>query len=473
VVHDNSDDGIDTWDCPSNTVSNNTVYHNGGTGDGNGIKAGYGGMNTVTGNTVYDNLACGFTSNGGGNYYENNTSYNNGDCGFEDDWRVSGNTQTSQFINNKAWGNPKGNFRTGQYTVTFEGNSEASPQSQTPPSTSTSTPEPAVTPTATPTGIIATATEITPTPLAETPVFTSTFTVTPPALPSGTYVLTSVDLDTLLVGQTGSVSVSLNGLPAEGIASVEFACTYASDQVSIGNVQIGQIFGDDPVSAYNNSQNGSFIYAVAASNGRVINTNGVAFTFSITGLQPGSSSVECKANISRANQPLESIASVPDSLTVTLQSAPTATPLSPPTPLPPPMLTGKVIASKPVTINLFNPDMTLAGTAKANPDGTFNLIAPAGTFTVVASAEGYLSAQGSVTLSEGATTMLDPITLPAGDIDNNSVIDQYDALTVGMNYNVSAALPADLSNDGLINVMDLEMLAENYRMAGLLSWQQP
>lgn len=194
--------------------------------------------------------------------------------------------------------------------------------------------------------------------------------------------------------------------------------------------------------------------------------DGIAFTFSVTGLQPGSSSVECKAKVSRGGS-LEDIASVPDSLTVILQSAPTATPLSAP------MLAGQVIASKPVTISLFNPDATLAATATANPDGTFNLNAPAGAFTVVASAEGHLSAQGSVTLAEGATTTLAPIALPAGDIDKNNAIDQFDALTVGMNYNVFAPLPADLSNDGLTNIMDLEMLAENYRMSGSLAWQQP
>lgn len=321
--------------------------------------------------------------------------------------------------------------------------------------------------TVTPAGIISTATDITPTPLPQMPTITPTFTINPSALPSGASVLTTVDPDTLLVGQAGLVSVSLNGLPSEGIASVEFACSYASDQISVGSVQIGNIFGDDPVFVYNNSQAGSFIYAVAASNGRVINTNGVAFTFNITGMQPGSSPVECKAKISGTNYSLESIASIPDSITVALFSAPTATPLSAP------MLAGQVIAKKPVKISLFNPDTTLAASAMTNPDGSFNLIAPAGSFTVIASAEGHLSAQASVTLLEGTTTTLDPITLPAGDIDSNNVIDQYDALTVGMNYNVSASLPADLSNDGLINVTDLEMLAENYRMAGLVTWLQP
>jgi parallel beta-helix repeat protein len=346
--------------------------------------------------------------------------------------------------------------------------------------TFTATPAPANTATAAPTGIIATATQVPPTsdiptitpqasstPEPPTPGIQPTFTAIPPTLPSGTSVITVVDPDIIFVGETGLVTVSLNGLPAEGISSIEFTCLYAADQVSVGNVQIGQIFGADPVSAYNDSQSGSFIFAVAGSNGNVINTNGVAFTFNLTGLQPGSSSVECKANISRGGSTLESIPSVPDSLTVAIQSVSTPTPLSAP------MLTGQVIASKPVTISLFNPDATLAATTITNPDGTFSLNAPAGTFTAVASADGYLSAQGSVTLAEGATTTLGTIVLPAGDIDNNDVIDQYDALTLGMNYNISAALPADLSNDGLTNVVDLEMLAKNYRMSGALVWQQP
>lgn len=143
LVYNNSDDGLDTWDCANNIVSENVSHHNGGQGDGNGFKLGLGGLNIVTGNTSYQNEACGFTSNGAGNYYENNLSYQNGDCGFEDDWRVSGNTQTSQFINNVAWGNPV-NFRTGQWTDVFDGNSTAPHITLTP----TQTPIPTHTPTA-------------------------------------------------------------------------------------------------------------------------------------------------------------------------------------------------------------------------------------------------------------------------------------------------------------------------------------
>ena len=63
------------------------------------------------------------------------------------------------------------------------------------------------------------------------------------------------------------------------------------------------------------------------------------------------------------------------------------------------------------------------------------------------------------------------ISLPAGDIDNNNVIDQFDAMTLGMSYNTATPEAADLNNDGVINVLDLELLARNYRATGPVAWQ--
>jgi hypothetical protein len=63
------------------------------------------------------------------------------------------------------------------------------------------------------------------------------------------------------------------------------------------------------------------------------------------------------------------------------------------------------------------------------------------------------------------------ISLLAGDIDGNDVIDQFDALTIGMNYNAAAPAAADLNNDGVINVLDLEVLAGNYRETGPTVWE--
>lgn len=148
----------------------------------------------------------------------------------------------------------------------------------------------------------------------------------------------------------------------------------------------------------------------------------------------------------------------------------TLMPTDTPTPSENGMLTGQVFASKSVTIDLYASDVSIIATVMVNPDGTFILTAPAGSYTAVASANGFLHAQASVTLTGGATTTLTAIDLPAGDIDGNSVIDQFDALSIGMNYNTAEPSVADLNNDSIINVLDLEALAGNYRKTGLVVW---
>lgn len=130
-----------------------------------------------------------------------------------------------------------------------------------------------------------------------------------------------------------------------------------------------------------------------------------------------------------------------------------------------------MFAGKPVTVSLFNADNSPAGSVTANTDGTFSLSAPAGTYTVWATASGFLSAQGSVTLIGGSTTTMPSVSLLAGDIDNNNVINQFDAMTIGMSYNSAEPAAADLNNDGVINVLDLELLAGNYRETGPLLWE--
>jgi minor extracellular serine protease Vpr len=130
-----------------------------------------------------------------------------------------------------------------------------------------------------------------------------------------------------------------------------------------------------------------------------------------------------------------------------------------------------VLAGKPVTVGLYNAANSLVTSVTANADGTFLLMAPAGTYTVSSTASGFLSAQGPATLVGGSTTTQPVVSLLAGDIDNNNVIDQFDAMTIGMGYNTSTPAAADLNNDGTINVLDLELLAQNYRKTGPIAWQ--
>ena len=297
-----------------------------------------------------------------------------------------------------------------------------------------------------------------------TAVSTNTPTPTNTALPTGPYVLTDANPQSMIVGETGLVSVSLNNVPVAGYSSTEFTCTYDQSLIEVSNITVAGLFGPNPVSALNGPQNGSFILAVAGTNGNKATTSGTAFTFNARGLLSGQTNIECRARVSKGDGTLENILYIPDTLII-FGNALTATPAAAP------VISGQVIAGKLVTIRLFNPDTTLAVTTTANANGTFSLTAPAGLYTVVASAPGYLNAQGSATLIGGVNTIMPLVSLPAGDIDGNGVIDQFDALTLGMNYNASSPAVADLNNDGIINVLDMELLAANYHKSGALAWQ--
>jgi murein DD-endopeptidase MepM/ murein hydrolase activator NlpD len=145
--------------------------------------------------------------------------------------------------------------------------------------------------------------------------------------------------------------------------------------------------------------------------------------------------------------------------------SPTATPITGA------VLTGQVIAAKVVTVRLYDTEDAFVAAVNANPDGTFRFDVAAGTYTIVATANGFLRIQGSITLAEGDVRAMPVITLLAGDIDDNNEIDQFDAMTIGFNYNTTEPPGADLNNDGIINVLDLELLAKNYRRTGPVVWE--
>jgi hypothetical protein len=273
-------------------------------------------------------------------------------------------------------------------------------------------------------------------------------------------VSTIPNLTNINIGESATVNINLNNVPAEGYTSAEFTCTYDPARLEVSNIVTANLFGADPVSILSGPQNGSFIVAIAGSNGSRATTSGTAFTFSVKGLQEGQTQFECTAKVSKGDNTLVGILSLgPATLTVGT------------TPTPTPVVTGQVLASKPVTVTLFNEDHSVAASVVANADGTFSLTAPAGTYAITASADGFLGAQGFATLIAGSAGTMPTVSLAAGDVDGNGVIDQFDAMTIGMGYNTLIPPAADLNNDGTINVLDLELLASNYRKSGAIAWQ--
>ncbi|HEU0294195.1 MAG TPA: NBR1-Ig-like domain-containing protein [Anaerolineales bacterium] len=137
------------------------------------------------------------------------------------------------------------------------------------------------------------------------------------------------------------------------------------------------------------------------------------------------------------------------------------------------LIIGQVVASKPVHVSLFDAtNHQQVASVDANSDGTYVITAPAGIpYTLFAKASGFLSTEGFAIIMADRTTTMPRVSLLAGDLDGNDVIDQFDALTIGMNYNTATPAAADLNNDGIINVLDLELLARNYRSTGPTVWQ--
>ncbi|HKJ39687.1 MAG TPA: carboxypeptidase regulatory-like domain-containing protein [Anaerolineales bacterium] len=271
---------------------------------------------------------------------------------------------------------------------------------------------------------------------------------------------TSVEPASVKVGESSTVSVSLDNVPAEGYTSAEFACTYDAAMVEVSNIVVTDLFGADSVTAINGPANGSFIVAVAGSNGNKATADGTAFTFSAMGLQVGQTSIACVARVSKGDNVLTELPSTSADLTITDEVV-----------ILDGTLAGQVLAGKAVTVSLYDDTDALVASTPANEDGTFSVMAAAGTYKVVASADGFLSAESAaVVLTADATTTLSPVTLLAGDIDGNDVIDQFDAMTIGMSYNGTDPAAADLNNDSVINVLDLELLAANYRLTGPIVW---
>lgn len=259
---------------------------------------------------------------------------------------------------------------------------------------------------------------------------------------------------TIFPDETSEGSVYLNNVPASGYASAEFTCTYDATLISITNIAQAGLFGTDPVVILNGPADGTFLFAIAGSNGQKATSSGVAFTFTATGLAVGEAQVNCVVKVSSGGA-LQTIESTPTTLSVLEPNG---------------HIEGTVTANEPVTVTLYDEQDVEINSTTVDANGFFTFEVPAGTYLIRATAEGFLPAEGDPQVFSGITTQMQAITLISGDIDGNGVIDQFDALTIGMNYNASDVPVADLNNDGIINVLDLEILAANYRANGSLNW---
>jgi hypothetical protein len=269
-----------------------------------------------------------------------------------------------------------------------------------------------------------------------------------------------IEPDRMVVGEVATASFSLSNVPTEGFTSAEFTCSYDPAFVEVSEIADAGLFGADAVMVVNGPANGSFIAAIAGSNGKRATANGAALTFKVKGLQPGHTPIDCDARVSTGDNSLTGIASEPVILTIDAVIVEVDG-----------NILGKVNSSKLVKVCAYDAS-NVETCQNADEHGIFNMPLKAGVYKVVASAEGFLKAHDElVTVAANEETLMPQISLRAGDIDGNGVIDQFDAMTIGMSYNMPIPAAADLNNDANIDVLDLEALAANYRLTGPVAWE--
>ena len=262
---------------------------------------------------------------------------------------------------------------------------------------------------------------------------------------------TSIHVDDVI-----TYSIDLQNLPSGGLSSAEFACRYDETLVDISHLTDLGLFGTNPVVATNGPDAGTFVYAIAATTGKATSA-GTVFNFNLTARAAGSFTFDCQVRTSTGGS-LSPVAFSPLSITITVGD-----------PAGSGNVTGIITASKAITVNLLT-GATVIKTASPASGVAFLINAPAATYTITASASGFLTRTGSVVIASGSTTTKTTVALMAGDINDDGAIDAIDVSTIGMNYNWSTPTEADLNNDGIINVLDLQILAPNFEKTYPPTW---
>jgi len=99
---------------------------------------------------------------------------------------------------------------------------------------------------------------------------------------------------------------------------------------------------------------------------------------------------------------------------------------------------------------------------------------PAGTWSAVASRQGYLSAlRPSVVILSGHDVLLPDLTLRGGDANSDCAVNLFDLVIVAAVYDPSGPVldpRADINADGVVNLFDLVLVTSNYGANCPQSW---
>jgi hypothetical protein len=122
---------------------------------------------------------------------------------------------------------------------------------------------------------------------------------------------------------------------------------------------------------------------------------------------------------------------------------------------------------------------TFTTTVTTGADGKFIITdVPAGDYTIRAESPGYLSVSGGITVAIGQMVIMPTVTLLAGGINGDVVIDELDVVQLAASYGQTvppAPAGCDINRDGEVGLADLRALAKNLtlpRQTAPTDWSQ-
>jgi hypothetical protein len=112
-----------------------------------------------------------------------------------------------------------------------------------------------------------------------------------------------------------------------------------------------------------------------------------------------------------------------------------------------------------VTVN----DSSQSDTTDANGNFSIADVTSGAHSSITADAPGFLPAVCTAPLITAPETILAPITLVNGDLNDDGTINITDATTVGVSFGLTGpGLPADLNQDGLVDILDIIIVSHNF-----------
>jgi len=259
--------------------------------------------------------------------------------------------------------------------------------------------------------------------------------------------------------ESAQASLVLANFPQADFAKLTFSCQYDPSLVDISNFSSSGFFSSSEIIQRFGPEDGTFEINILPGI-HPWQASGSVIQFGVTGLTARELSFNCQL-----------VTAYPDGSAV---STPFSTrPLKIVNVNRAGSVIGTVSAISPVTVTLFSGE-SVTTSQVTSADGSFELSAPAGDYTILAGAPGCLSLSGNLSLADGTVTSLSEASLPAGDVNADGVIDLNDVGLLAEYYNSTRITPGvtpDLNHDGIVNVLDLEIIARNFGQTSQTSWK--